>query len=120
VQASAATADGKVSFLGGRFTTSHIGAGGIEIPAADVFPYLAEADLAKLDIEGAEWPILADPRFSALRLEVVVLEYHAEGAPSEDPREAAVLALRAAGFEIVGEHPKPACGTGVIWAMRST
>ncbi len=39
----------------------------------------------KIDIEGAEWALLADPRFRELRAPVVGLEYHAQGGAPADP-----------------------------------
>ena len=79
----------------------------------------AVVDFAKIDIEGAEWALLADPRFSALRATTIVLEYHVEGCPSPDPRAAAEEALKTAGFEITHTQRKPAFGAGVVWGYRS-
>jgi FkbM family methyltransferase len=33
------------------------------VPVIDVMPYLVDCDLLKIDVEGAEWALLADPRF---------------------------------------------------------
>ena len=49
-------------------------------PRVDVFPYLAAADLVKIDIEGSEWEILADARFAGIAARVLVLEYHPQGS----------------------------------------
>ena len=47
---------------------------------ADVLGQIAEADLVKMDIEGGEWGILADPRIARQR--ALVLEYHPRGLPA--------------------------------------
>ena len=62
VEAFAGTRTGTTGFVAGLHAVSHAG-NGIEVPVVDVLPELAAADLVKIDIEGAEWPILADPRF---------------------------------------------------------
>jgi hypothetical protein len=85
----------------------------------DAFPLIADADLVKIDIEGGEWPILADARFASMRARAVVLEYHIDGSPSGDPAGSAAAALTAAGF-VVGEPvPATAPGYGTLWAWRA-
>jgi FkbM family methyltransferase len=118
VEAFAGTAEGTTTFTAGLHATSHAGAG-IEVPVVDVLPELTKAELVKIDIEGAEWALLADPRFGGLRAATIVLEYHADGCPSPDPRAAAEEALRDAGFEIAHTQRKPAFGAGVVWGYRS-
>ena len=119
VEAAASNRDGRISFLAGEFSRSRIepGSGGIEVEAMDVFPYLDGIDLAKIDIEGGEWALLGDPRFRDLDVPVLVVEYHADQAPDADPREAALAAVREAGYEAeVVEEFGP--GQGVLWAWR--
>jgi FkbM family methyltransferase len=118
VEAFAGTAAGTTTFTAGLHATSHEGAG-IEVPVVDVLPELTRAELVKVDVEGAEWPILADPRFRELAASWLVLEYHADGCPSADPHGAAEEALRAAGFEVVHTQRKPAFGAGLVWGYRS-
>jgi FkbM family methyltransferase len=118
VEAFAGTDAGTTSFTAGLHATSHEGSG-IEVPVVDVLPELAQANLVKIDVEGAEWPLLADPRFRELAAAWIVLEYHAEGCPASDPRAAAEEALRAAGFEVVHTQRKPAFGAGLVWGYRS-
>jgi hypothetical protein len=117
VEAFAGTAEGTTSFTAGLHATSHVGTG-IEVPVVDVLPDLVGADLVKIDVEGAEWPLLADPRFRELAAAWIVLEYHAEGCPTSDPRAAAEETLRAAGFEVVHTQRKPAFGAGLVWGYR--
>jgi FkbM family methyltransferase len=120
VAAAATTHDGELTFGGGDFTQGHIlddGAEGIRVPGRDVFSLTDDVDLLKLDIEGAEWAVLADPRFAALRAPVVMLEHHNEGAPAgRSPEESAERALRDAGYGVertVVEFP----GAGVVWGV---
>jgi FkbM family methyltransferase len=117
VEAFAGTKAGKTTFVAGLHALSHQG-DGIEVPVADVLPDLADADLIKIDIEGAEWPILADPRFRKVRARVVVLEYHAEGSPNPDPAAAAERALADAAYDVHHAGRKPAFGAGILWGLR--
>jgi FkbM family methyltransferase len=121
VEAFAGTRPGTTHFVPGLFGISHVAEGeeGIEVPVLDVMPDLLDADLVKIDIEGAEWPIVADPRFRELRARAVVLEYHAWGCPDDDARARAEQALRAGGYQLVHAGQKPAFGAGVLWGWRA-
>ena len=120
VEAFAGTRTGTTRFVPGLFGVSHEADAeeGIEVPVVDVLPALLDADLVKIDIEGAEWPILGDPRFAELRARAVVLEYHASGCPVDDPRALAEQALGAGGYEVVHAGQKPDFGAGVLWGWR--
>jgi FkbM family methyltransferase len=123
VAACADVRDGEVLFSAGRFTNSRVERNGNPegrtVRAVDVFRYLVAADLVKIDIEGSEWPILADPRFAELSARVVALEYHAHLCPTEEPRELAHELLRNAGFEArEREDFDSPPGHGMIWAWR--
>jgi FkbM family methyltransferase len=50
----------------------------IEVMGEDLFDALAgvQVDLLKMDIEGAEYPLLDDPRFVALKPRAIVMEWH--------------------------------------------
>jgi|HigsolmetaAR202D_1030399.scaffolds.fasta_scaffold18160_2 FkbM family methyltransferase len=128
VAAAATTADGEVTFVlddGDTFAEGRIaedaghGGNALTVPARDVFKLAEGVDLLKIDIEGAEWPILADERFSADVAPVVMLEHHPAGAPGgTTPEEAAERALREAGYEVqrtVTEGP----GAGIVWGVRA-
>jgi len=119
IEAGAATGPGTISFATGSFTLSQAAppGEGVEIDAVDVFPLIAGADLVKIDIEGAEWPLLRDPRFGELEAAAVVLEYHPEG--TESAGDAALQLLEKAGFSAVSHHPKGE-DVGVVWALRSS
>jgi FkbM family methyltransferase len=118
IRAVAAAQDGTVGFISGGFGVSHTDPEGEHVPAVDVFPYLASADLAKIDIEGSEWELLADERFAGLRTPVFHLEYHARNAPGADPQRAAVEAVERAGYEH-GPVLTTVEGAGMLWAWRT-
>jgi FkbM family methyltransferase len=122
VAAAATTHDGELTFGGSEdFSQGRIveGGDGITVAARDLFDLAADVDLLKIDIEGAEWPVAADPRFIALRAPVVMFEYHPSGAPDgATPEASADAALRAAGYETertVVEFP----GAGIVWGVRA-
>jgi FkbM family methyltransferase len=119
VPAAASTEDGTVAFSSGRGSVSHIAEGPSEgsVRALDVFPFLEHADLIKIDIEGAEWDILSDPRFATLRPVAVVLEFHPHMAPAADTRAAAVELLGRTGLEIAPGRDYGS-GQGVLWGWR--
>jgi FkbM family methyltransferase len=118
VPAVAAASAGTARFVSGGYSLSHIGDEGQPVEAVDVFPYLAGAHLVKIDIEGAEWPILADPRFRRLQAPAIVLEYHQSGCPGSDPKAEAEASLRAAGYQTTSGPVKPAFGAGIIWGWH--
>lgn len=120
VPAAAAPATGEMPFLTGRGAGSQQVASelaNVTVPAVDVFPHLANVDLIKLDIEGGEWPILADPRLAGLHHTTLVMEFHRVGAPSLPAAEAAAGALVGAGFT-VGRIHRNHWGHGVLWAWK--
>ncbi len=122
LEAAAVTADGPVSFTVGQSSTGRVAEGGepgvAVVAGRDVFGLLDGVDLLKIDIEGSEWPILADPRIGALEVPVVMLEYHAHGAPAGDPAEAVRGALEAAGYATETTLDS-APGFGVLWGWKS-
>ena len=121
VEAAAAKADGTVSFSADGFTTGHVGEGELTVPALDVFRYLDDVDLLKIDVEGAEWELLADPRFAGVPAGAVALEYHPRGCPSGDPRSLAHELLRDCGYE-TADHDSASFagleGQGMVWAWK--
>jgi FkbM family methyltransferase len=123
VQACAGVADGLVPFVGGLQDQSRIAAGATEegatlVPVVDVFPYLEGADLVKIDIQGGEWELLADPRLAASGVRGIFVEYHAYMCPEPAaPRQTAERLLAQAGYahELVFDDPD---GFGMLWAWR--
>lgn len=86
------------------------------VAARDVFGFLADADFVKMDIEGGEWPLLADARLADLTAAAVVLEYHPVYATGPDPEGQVASALRGAGYATAA--PERSHDAGVIWAWR--
>jgi FkbM family methyltransferase len=124
-EAAAATADGTLAFAAGRGATSHVvehGAGGdgvVTVAARDAFPDLERADVVKIDIEGGEWALLADPRFATLPARVICVEYHLRGAPSGDPGAEAERIVREAGWTVLHEQRDGMPGHGLVWGWRT-
>jgi FkbM family methyltransferase len=116
IRACASNREGRVMFNGGRKNFSRIGSDGdIEVPAIDVFPYFANADLIKMNIEGSEWEILEDSRLADTAA-IWIVEYHRIRNPSDDIT-AAVRSL----FERVGYTTRVAVShgdNGLLWAWR--
>jgi FkbM family methyltransferase len=122
VEAAAAAHDGHVAFAAGHAAISHMtdvagGEGTIEVQAVDVLSRIAEADLLKMDIEGGEWAILADPRFRTAPPRALVLEYHSRMCSGPSPRVEAEQALSAAGLQVQSTSDR-GDGQGVLWAWR--
>ncbi len=122
VQAAATCTGEPVAFTVGRATTGRIGEEGeqgtVEVPGLDCFSLLDGVDLLKIDIEGAEWPILSDSRLPRIEVPVVMLEYHPHGAPSARPEDDARRALGDAGYQTCPMHGAPD-GTGIVWGWRT-
>jgi FkbM family methyltransferase len=121
LEAAAVTADGPVYFTVGKATNGRVadasGEGVESVPGRDTFALLDGLDLLKIDIEGGEWAILADPRAADLQVPVVMLEYHAHNAPSGDPQAQASSALERTGYTITtGAETEP--GFGVVWGWK--
>jgi FkbM family methyltransferase len=121
VEAAAVTKDGPVSFTVGQATNGHVTAGAdpgtATVAGLDTFALLEQIDLLKIDIEGGEWPILADPRFALVDVPVVMLEYHADGTSSPNPGSDAQSALERAGYA-TESMPETTEGFGVIWGCK--
>lgn len=88
----------------------------VTVQRRDIMPYLARADLVKMDIEGAEWEILQDPRFPPEGLCALVLEYHPAYATAPGGAAAAEERLRSAGFDTL--HGARGADGGTLWAWR--
>ncbi len=72
-------------------------------------------DLLKIDIEGSEKPLLADPRFRQLQVRLLVLEWHFDATGGS--LHEAQLALAAAGYEMIHSvQDTPHCL--LVWARR--
>ncbi len=132
VEAAVGTAAGTAAFSPGRAELSRLaafapGQPAITVRTIDFFELVAGHDLVKMDIEGGEWEILADPRMGRVGA-VTVLEWHVEGAPSDEPAIAAERLLRAAGYDrfvhlsptgdAMSAAPALPEAAGGLWAWR--
>jgi FkbM family methyltransferase len=121
VAACADVRDGTLPFSLEGLTTSRVDASAdrtVTVPAVDVFPFLEDVDLLKIDVEGAEWRLLSDHRFTSAAARTIALEYHPHGAPAPDAGAAARTLLSRAGYEheeVAFDLPP---GYGMIWAWR--
>jgi FkbM family methyltransferase len=89
----------------------------IEVTVVDLFlqpPF----DLLKIDIEGAEWPILADRRLASYPARAIVLEWHRRMCPAFDPQLHARQLLATAGYEVLGDEPSGTPANGLMWGLR--
>ena len=123
LRACASIDDGYTRFAQGRGERSHMtreGAPGtIEVPTVDLFRYLDDVALLKMDIEGGEWPILADPRLARAAPRVIVLEYHAHCCPEPDPQAAARRQLEEFGYVVEDSDTSVAPDVGLLWAWHA-
>lgn len=118
-RAAARARNGEINFHASGDALSHAAKDGpLVVATQDVLPLIAGVDLLKMDVEGGEWEILADPRFQAAPPRVVVLEYHPQGAPSADPHSAVIEALDAAGLTARMGIFRRESGYGMLWAWR--
>lgn len=126
VPAAVSNAVGELSFAPGDGAKSHLAPTGedertITVPAVDFFDQLGDrVDLVKMDIEGGEWQILADPRLVTAPIRVIRLEWHALLCPEEDARGAAIDLLQAGGFPHVVDGDRRHRRNGVLWAWRAS
>ena len=132
VRTAVGTSDGIARFALGLGDHSHQSDDGVPVPIQDVLPMMQTADLVKLDIEGGEWPMLSDARLRERGPRAIVLEYHSDGCPGEDPGATAQALLSSAGYRIVAgaaasggglgggdQEMAPRSGEpGTLWAIR--
>jgi FkbM family methyltransferase len=114
IEAAASTSDGSVVFRGGLGTGSYVdptASNGDRVRTVDALALMEDFDLVKIDIEGGEWALLADPRLKDAPVAAIVLEYHGRSGD-----EAASL-LQAAGFT-TGSPRNKGPGSGLLWAWR--
>jgi len=88
---------------------------GLKVARRDVFADLGSdaIDIFKIDIEGAEYAILADDRFAALRPATIVLEWHNTDAVA-DGKQWCEARLTALNYRVV--HTYRGESHGVLWA----
>lgn len=117
-EAAAGTAPGEALLSDAENCSSIVGtAGGLRVPVLDVFEALRglPIDVLKIDIEGAEYPILADPRFAGLAAHTVAMEWHTVSTPPSGPawclQRLQELGYRTHHLDATDDH-------GMIWAYR--
>ena len=118
-RAAAGVSAGQMRVSGESFLSRVGGDDGVEVEVRDVLPLLDTADLAKIDIEGGEWPLLEDPRLATAGVRALVLELHELAPGDKTYRDRAKHLLREAGFTtgpLFDERPDTAC----IWAWKGT
>ncbi|MBI1787503.1 MAG: FkbM family methyltransferase [Acidobacteria bacterium] len=78
------------------------GAGAHAVQVLDFFACMDDTpiDVLKLDIEGSEWAILADERFTRLRPRNIVMEWHAQKGGMPNAREWLMQRLAALGYRV--------------------
>lgn len=123
VGAAVSNSPGELRFAPGHGAKAHIAGsdddGSITVPAIDFFDQMGSGvDLVKMDIEGGEWEILADPRLSTLKARAIRLEWHTLRCPEPDARKAAIELLRAGGFTRIVDGDREHERNGVLWAWR--
>jgi FkbM family methyltransferase len=118
-RAAAAAARGSLRFKAtGDAISRADDQGELVVEARDVLPDLASADLVKMDIEGGEWALLADPRFVKAPPRALVIEYHPHQCPGPDPRRLVEQVLRDAGLSRQTPIFHRADGHGMLWAWQ--
>lgn len=125
VDAAAAASAGTMRFVAGLNAESHRAhpdedVASVVVRAVDAYEHIANVDLVKIDIEGGEWELLADPRLATAfgAFQALVLEHHGRHCPTDNPRATATQLLAAAGFDV---QPQGAMvgGVGLLWSVRS-
>ncbi len=96
---------------------SHLTPAAVSVPVRDALPHLRRCDLVKLDIEGGEWDLLADPRFAETTAVALVMEVHPHACPDGDPQRTLDDHLERAGFRAVPSAPVDGVAE-VVWAYR--
>jgi FkbM family methyltransferase len=116
VRACASNRAGSVMFKSGHHNFSRIETDGdYPVTAVDVFPYIANADLVKMNIEGSEWEILQDERLAETSA-VWIVEYHRIRNPAGNITESARGLFERCGYttRIAVSHRD----NGLLWAWK--
>ncbi|MGH2941882.1 MAG: FkbM family methyltransferase [Solirubrobacteraceae bacterium] len=126
VPAAVTNAPTELRFVPGLRAEAHIAGargahedGTITVPAIDFFEQQGSGvDLVKMDVEGGEWAILADPRLAALKASAIRLEWHTMLCPRPDAHAEAIRLLRNGGYTRIVDADYEAERNGVLWAWR--
>jgi hypothetical protein len=116
----AGVSEGEIPFSSGMYTGSHVvsaeGEGTILRRVIDILPRLASTNLLKMDIEGAEWPILEDPRFDGPL--AIVMEYHSVDGPRPENHRKVERLLGERGYRVFPIFQMDD-GMGMVWALKA-
>jgi FkbM family methyltransferase len=97
---------------------SNSGNGSIPVEVIDwlAFAESRKIDMLKMDIEGAEYEILFDPRFEKLRIPVICVEWHVRAG---EQRPSVPERLRSIGYRVTegAERTIPNLRYAMVWAM---
>ena len=114
--AAAGVAPGRIALTDEGTASTVVAAGmtGIQADVLDIFALLSGhvIDLLKIDIEGSEYAILADPRFNQLQVARLVMEWHGDLAS----RAWCLARLDEAGYETLEIYHEKT--HGMLWAYR--
>jgi FkbM family methyltransferase len=125
IEAAAGTSPGELRFAAGRFAVSRAALPGdadvVTVPVVDALELAAGHDVVKMDIEGGEWAILADPRLRDVPIAALALEYHPHLCPAADTHSEAASLLQAAAFTVrrVPHAYDAPPDDGALWAWRT-
>jgi FkbM family methyltransferase len=114
------------AFLGDAGSSSFVAAqrplNGFPIRVLDFFDTISRnpgaIDLLKLDAEGAEYALMADPRFDTLDVRAIVMEWHAR-PDRADGGEWCTRRLSSLGYRTRIVSRDPTNEGGLLWAFRS-
>jgi FkbM family methyltransferase len=106
IEAAAGTRTG-VARLSVAGSSSRLGTEGQEVHVVDIFQLLEAhpVDVLKMDIEGGEYELLADPRFEGFAPAVIAMEWH-ETSKHEDGHLWCMERLAQLGYRIHKEFPE--------------
>jgi FkbM family methyltransferase len=122
VHAAAGTRTGAASLSDDEDSSALVGpgaSGAIPVAVVDFFERVGSAPVAvlKMDIEGGEVPLLADPRFGDLDVRLLLLEWHDPSASGRS-KSWCVDRLTALGYT-VSPGPQDDPTTGLLTAARA-
>lgn len=122
VEAAVGTFEGRISFVTGMGMISRRAAPGDDRAAlvwqVDLLEELQGVGLLKLDIEGAEWDILRDRRWSKRMPACLVMEWHALHEDQREPNPVGEVARLLSAANDVQHTVFDAGVVGHVWAFR--
>lgn len=122
IEVAVGTCAEEIPFVAGYGMTSRRAVAGeqgtVLVRQVDVFEHLDGVGLLKLDIEGAEWDILRDPRWSDLMPPSVVMEWHGLHDNQREPNPLEELKLLLPAARVFEHTPFVPGVVGHLWAFR--